>query len=174
MIKEAVQEAINRQIVHELYSSNLYLSMAGYFKRLNLIGFSSWMRIQAQEELAHALKFFDYILERNGHAKVGAIEAPPIEFESPISVFIKSLEHEKQVTKWIDELADLAVQEHDHATQVLLQWFIQEQVEEESNVTEIVERLRLAGDSKSSLFIMDNELRQRKVTRIGTSVTPAM
>ena len=161
MIKKVVQDAINEQIVKELYSSNLYLSMAAYYRLINLNGFANWMRIQVQEEMFHAMKFFDYLLERGGEAKIGVINAPPTKWKSPLDVFVAAQKHEESVTESINKLATLAMKENDYATNILLQWFITEQVEEESTVSEIVERLKLAGDSKSSLFMLDSELKTR-------------
>jgi ferritin len=162
MIKKAVQDAINKQISREMYSSNLYLAMAGYYKSINLNGFANWMRVQAQEEMMHALKFFDYILERGGITQIGEIQAPPSKWDSPLTAFEDAYKHEQLVTEWINELADLAIKEGDHATGILLQWFINEQVEEEASASEIVERLRMAGDSKGSLFMLDSELKTRQ------------
>jgi ferritin len=161
MIKKSVQEAINKQIVNEMYSSNLYLSMASYFRSINLNGFANWMRVQVQEEMFHAMKFFDFLLDRGGEAKIGAINAPPDKWKSPLDVFQNTLKHEESVTDSINKLAALAIKENDYATSVLLQWFITEQVEEEANVTEVLERLKLAGDSRSSLFLLDSELKTR-------------
>lgn len=164
MIKKVVEEAINQQIIREMYSSNLYLSMAGYYHSINLNGFAHWMRLQAQEEMAHALKFFDYLLERGGDARVGQIAAPPTQWDSPLAAFEASYEHEKLVTAWINELADLSFKESDHATSILLQWFISEQVEEESTVSDIVGRLKLTKDNSSGIFMLDNELKTRVLT----------
>jgi len=161
MIKQSVRDAINQQITKEMYSSNLYLAMASYFHTVNLNGFANWMRIQAQEEMMHAIKFFDYLINRGGEVKLGQIAAPPQQWDSPLSAFEAAYEHEQLVTASINEMAGLSLQESDHATNVFLHWFITEQVEEEATVSEIVDRLRLAGDSKSSLFILDNELKQR-------------
>lgn len=162
MIKQTVQDAINKQITREMYSSNLYLAMAGYYKSINLNGFANWMRVQAQEEMMHALKFFDYVLERGGEVKIGEIPAPPSKWDSPLAAFEDAYKHEQLVTSWINELADLAIKESDHATGILLQWFINEQVEEESSASEIVERLRMAGDSKGGLFMLDSEMKTRQ------------
>jgi len=162
MIKKAVQDAINQQITREMYSSNLYLAMAGYYKSINLNGFANWMRVQAQEEMMHALKFFDYVLDRGGEVKIGEIQAPPSKWDSPLSAFEDAYKHEQLVSAWINDLADLAIKESDHATGILLQWFINEQVEEEASASEIVERLRMAGDSKSGLFMLDSEMKTRK------------
>lgn len=161
MIKKTIEDAINQQIVREMYSSNLYLSMSAYFSSINLKGFANWMHVQAEEEMMHALKFFDYILDRGGKVVVGAIAQPKIEWSSPLEAFSDAIHHEELVTSWINELADLAFAEKDHATTSMLQWFIDEQVEEEATTGEIVERLKLIGDDKGGLFFMDNELKQR-------------
>jgi len=162
MIKESIQKAINEQIAREFYSSHLYLAMAAYFHNLNLNGFANWMRLQAQEEMTHALKFFDYILQRQGRPEIGMIQQTPLEWNGSVDAFTKAYEHEQYITQTINDLADLAIKEGDHATNALLQWFITEQVEEEASVSEIVDRLTLAGDSPGGLFILDNELKQRK------------
>lgn len=162
MIKKVIEDAINQQIVREMYSSNLYLAMSAYFASINLNGFSNWMHVQAEEEMMHALKFFDYLIDRGGKVKIGQIAAPPSEWESPLAAFEDALRHEQLVTGWINDLADLSFNEKDHATSSMLQWFIDEQVEEEATTSEIVERLKLIGDSKGALFFLDNELKQRK------------
>lgn len=161
MIKKTIEEAINQQVVREMYSSNLYLAMSAYFSSINLKGFANWMHIQAEEEMMHALKFFDYILDRGGKIQIGQIAAPPAEWESPLAAFEAALHHETLVTGWINDLADLAFAEKDHATSSMLQWFIDEQVEEEATAGDIVERLKLIGDSKGALFFLDNELNSR-------------
>ena len=160
MIKKVIQDAINVQIKKEMFSSNLYLAMAAYYHKINLNGFASWMRIQAQEEQFHALKFYDYLIDRGGHAIIAQIDAPTTEWATPLTAFEASLEHEKLVTTSINSLADLAVKESDHATNIMLQWFITEQVEEEATVSDIVERLKMMGDFKGGLYMMDNELKR--------------
>jgi ferritin len=164
MIKESLQNAINAQIIREMFSSNLYLSMAAYYATINLNGFANWMRIQAEEELFHALKFFDYVLDRGGHVALGAIDAPQIKWDNAITPFEDAYEHEQKVTAWIHELMDLAHQEKDYAAISFLNWFVDEQVEEEKNTSEILDRLHLSGDSKASLFMLDNELKTRVFT----------
>ncbi len=164
MIKQIVQDAINDQITRELYSSNLYLAMAAYYHSMNLNGFANWMRIQAQEEMDHALKFFDFLLDRGGDVVIGQINSVDSSWKSPLAAFEFALEHEIKVTGWINDLADLTIKERDHATHILLQWFITEQVEEESTTNEIVERMKLAGDSMSGLFLLDSELKQRTLS----------
>ena len=166
MIKETIVQAINEQITREMYSSNLYLAMAGYFQSVNLSGFAHWMRIQAQEETLHANKFFDYLLARGGKTRITAIEEPPAVWDSPLAVFEASYKHEQFVTECIGKIADLSIKESDHATLAMLQWFITEQVEEESNVSDIVEKLRLIADFKGGLIMMDAELKTRVLTPI--------
>jgi len=161
MIKKTMQDAINAQITREMFSSNLYLSMAGYFHGINLSGFAHWMRLQAQEEMEHALKFFDYLLDRGGTPAIGETAPPQTTWASPLDGFKAALAHEQKITGCINDLADLAIKEGDHATNILLQWFITEQVEEEATVEEIVARLELAGDSPGGLFFVDNELKTR-------------
>lgn len=161
MLTEVVQNALNEQLTREMYSSNLYLAMAGYFQSINLRGFAHWMRIQAQEEMTHAMKFFDYILDRGGTVKIAAISAPPFSWDSPLSAMEAALAHEQSITKHINELADMSIKEGDHATHIFLQWFVTEQVEEEANVNEILDRLKLIGDWKGGLLMVDNELGKR-------------
>lgn len=164
MIKQKVLDILNQQIAKELYSANLYLSMAAYFHSINMKGFANWMTVQFEEEMAHSMKFFDYIISRGGKAVLAKIDAPPNHWKNSIEVFEEALKHEEKVTEYINNIADLALKEKDHATSAFLQWFITEQVEEEANVTDIVERLKLAGDSKGGLFLMDNELKVRVFT----------
>lgn len=162
MLKKSIEEALNKQVMREMYSSNLYLAMSSYFHTLNLNGFANWMRVQAQEEMTHAMKIFDYIISRGGQAIVSSIEAPPTKWDSPLDAFNSAYNHEQLVTAWINEITDLAIAEKDHPTHLLMQWFINEQVEEEANTLDIVERLKLVADSKSGLFMLDNELKQRQ------------
>lgn len=163
MIKQVMVDAINEQIAKEMYSSNLYLSMAAYFHTINLNGMAHWMRLQAQEELTHALKFFDYLLDRGGQVVIKQVAQAPSKWTSPFETFEESYKHEQMITESINKLADLAIKEGDHATNILLQWFITEQVEEEATVSEIVERLRMVGQDKGGLFLIDNELKQRSL-----------
>lgn len=161
MIKDSVVKALNEQFTKEMYSSNLYLSMAAYYQSINLPGFAHWMRIQAQEELFHAHKFFDYIVERGGTPKVSAIDEPKANWDSALDAFEATYKHEQYVTESINNLTDIAVEEKDHATQILLQWFVTEQVEEEANVLEILEKMKMVSDFKAGLFMLDNELKAR-------------
>lgn len=166
MIKKTIEDAINKQIVREIYSSNLYLSISAYFHNQSLDGFANWMRVQAQEEMVHAMKFFDFVLDRQGLPKIGTIEAPPTDFKNPITALESAYQHEQLVSSWINELSDLAAKESDHATVVLLQWYITEQVEEEATSSQLVDKVKMIGDNKAGLFLLDNELKQRKFTPI--------
>ena len=161
MISEKMQDAISGQLNAELYSSYLYLSMNAYFKSINLDGFANWMHYQAQEELTHAMKFYDFINQRGGRVNLLQIEAPPAQWNSPQAVFEATLEHEQKVTGLINELVELALSEHDHASNIFLQWFVSEQVEEEENVTGVLEQLKLMGEAKGGLFMIDRELAKR-------------
>jgi ferritin len=164
MIKEKVQEAINEQIAKEMYSANLYLAMAAYYKKKNLNGFANWMRVQAQEETAHAMKFFDFLIDRGGEVKILPIEAPELSWDSPLKAFEAALAHEVKVTASINNIADIAMIEKDFATSSFLQWFINEQVEEEANTGEIVDRMQMAEGSRGALFMLDTELKSRVFT----------
>lgn len=162
MLSKAVEDAMNGQIKNELFSAYQYLSMAAYCETANLPGFARWMRAQAQEELQHAMKFYDFVLERNGRVALQAIDAPLGEFGSPLEVFEKALEHEQKVTAMINGLYGLAAGENDYASQTFLQWFVTEQVEEEKNAGDVVETLKMVGDSKEALFLLDRELGLRR------------
>ena len=165
MLSEKMQDAINGQLNAELYSSYLYLSMNAYFKSINLDGFANWMYYQAQEELTHAMKFYDFINERGGRVLLQAVDAPETEWDSPLAVFEAVLEHERKVTGLINDLVELAMEERDHATNIFLQWFVSEQVEEEDSASQVVDQIKLMGDAKGGLFMMDRELGQRTFTQ---------
>ena len=164
MLKEKIQKALNQQVNAELYSSYLYLAMAAYFETINLKGFANWMRVQTQEELVHAMKFYDFIIERGGKAVLSSIEGPPTEWASPLAVFEQAYEHEQKVTGLINKLVDLSMAEQDHATNNFLQWFVAEQVEEEASADEVVQKIKLMGDASGGLFMLDRELAQRVFT----------
>ena len=164
MLSERMLEALNKQVNAELYSAYLYLSMAAYFESINLKGFSNWMRVQAQEEVSHAMKFFDYINERGGRVKMMAIEKPPTEWNSPLDAFETTYEHETNVTRMINDLVNMAMEEKDHATYNMLQWFVAEQVEEEASADEIRQQLKLIGNDGRGIMMLDRELRQRTFT----------
>ncbi len=164
MLTEKIGRELNEQMNREFYSANLYLALSAWLDAHSLKGMAHWMRLQAEEEQEHGMKIFDFIQERGGQAIMGAIEAPPIEWESTLQVFEAAWEHERFITSHINELADLAIQEKDFATQSFLQWFITEQVEEEATVSEIVERLRLIGDNGAALFMLEADLGRRTAT----------
>ena len=161
MLSKAMQDAINEQINKELYSSYLYLSMAAYFESTGLPGFATWMRAQSQEELEHALKFFDYVNERGGRVELEAIDKPTVAWESPLAVFEATYEHEQMVTALINNLYKVALEENDYASQVMLHWFIDEQVEEEASVSQIVDSLERVGDKGQGLIMLDRALGAR-------------
>ena len=160
-MKDVIRDAINEQIKHEQYSAHLYLSMAGSFEVANLSGFAHWMRQQSEEERQHAMKFFDFLLDRGEHVELQAIDQPPYTFRSPLDTFEQALEHEKDITSRIHDLYELATEEKDYPAQVLLNWFVSEQVEEEKSATEIVERLRIAGEDSAALLLLDGDLQSR-------------
>ncbi len=162
MLSKAVQNAINDQINKELYSSYLYLSMSGQCMEMNFHGFARWLRVQSQEEYGHAMKFHDYIHQHGNHVELEEIEAPEKKFKSPKEVFSQVLEHEKKVTTMINKLYELALKEKDYPTQILLQWFITEQVEEETAAAEIIQKLQMVGDHGPALMMLDRELGSRK------------
>jgi ferritin len=164
MISPKMETALNDQINAELYSSYLYLAMAAYFDDLGMGGFSSWMKAQAQEEVSHAMKFFNYVGERGGRVTLGAIQEPPKEWTSTVEAFEASLEHEKYISGRINDLVNLAIEEKDHATNNFLQWFVSEQVEEEDSVGQVVDKLKLMGQAAGGIFMLDRELGQRTFT----------
>jgi ferritin len=161
MVNEEIQEAINAQIGREFYAAYLYLGMMTYFESRSLPGFAHWMRMQAQEEAAHAMRLVDFLIDRGGSVDLRAIDRPHIEFDSPLDVMKAALAHEQKVTAAINELYALAVKNNDYPAQVLMQWFISEQVEEEKNAGEIVDQLELASGSVSALFVLDGRLGDR-------------
>jgi len=162
MLSEKMQAAMNKQINAELHSAYIYLAMAAYFEHENLPGFAHWMRQQANEELGHALKFFDFIVERRGRVVLEPVGAVPSEWASPLPVFENALAHEQKVTGLIHGLVNLAIEERDHASDSFLQWFVDEQVEEEASADAVVQQLKLAGDSGVALLILDRELGARQ------------
>ena len=169
MLNSKLQDAINRQINSELFSAHLYLSMAAYFETISLTGFANWMKIQHQEETDHAIRLFDYVNDRHGRVMLHAIEQPQIEFESPHSVMQQALEHEQTVTKMINSLYELAIAEKDYPSHVLLEWFVEEQVEEEKTLTDIVDHLNLIGNDGTGLLIMDERLGSRTAAQGGAA-----
>jgi len=161
MFSEKIHSAMNDQIQRELESAYIYLSMAAYFDSNNLPGFARWMKMQFQEEQAHAFKFYDFVYDRGGQVMLQALGQPPVEFESPLDAFEKTLAHERKITGHIDDLYALAVEEKDYPSQILLQWFVSEQVEEEKTAGDIVDMLKRIGDSYQALIMLDRELGQR-------------
>lgn len=163
MIGKKMEKALNEQINKELYSGYLYLAMSAYSQTINLPGFAHWFRLQANEEVEHAMKMFDYINEQGGAAVLEAIEKPPTKFKSPLELFEKSLAHEQFVTKSIYGLVDLAIAEKDHATNSFLRWFVDEQVEEEAHASEILAKLNMigGGGSGGGLLMIDHNLAKR-------------
>ncbi|HUV64090.1 MAG TPA: ferritin [Sedimentisphaerales bacterium] len=164
MINKKMEEALNGQVNAELYSAYLYLSMESYFKSLNLNGFANWMRVQTQEEIVHATKIYDFINERGGRAILKAIEGPTTTWDSPRAVFEAAYKHEQKVTGLINDLVDLAIKEKDHASNTFLQWFVNEQVEEEASADQIVQQLKMMESAPGGLFMLDRELAQRVFT----------
>ena len=161
MLSKTMQDLVNQQIKHELYSAYLYLSMAAHCQDANLPGCAHWLRKQAAEEQTHAMKFYDHVFERNGKVVLEAIDKPPVSWASPLALFEEVLAHEQKVTSLINGLYEAAVKEKDFASQVMLHWFIEEQVEEEANATEIVANLKAIGDHGQGLFMLDRHLGER-------------
>jgi len=161
MMSERMQEAINKQINAELYSAYLYMSMSAWFESIALPGFANWMHVQAKEETTHAMRFYNHLVERSVRAKLLPIEGPEQEWKSPLDAFEVTLNHEYKVTSLINDLVNLAIEDRDHATNSFLQWFVNEQVEEESNAQAMIDKLKLIGEDKSGLFMVDRELALR-------------
>jgi ferritin len=161
MIKEKVLKALDKQINMELNSSYIYLAMSSFFYEENLNGFAIWFRIQSEEEYGHAMKIFDYIHQANANVNLLNIDQPKSDWKTAIDVFEDTYKHEQKVTASIYSLVDLAIAEKDHATNNFLQWFVSEQVEEESTALTILEKVKLVGDNKNGLFLLDRELGQR-------------
>ena len=161
-IGKRMEQAINDQIQAELYSSYLYLSMAAYFESRNLKGCAHWMKKQAEEETEHAMKFFGYVADRGGRVVLQAIEAPRSEWESPLAVFEEAYAHEQKVTSLIGGLYEAALEEKDYTSQVVLQWYLDEQVEEEADASEIVEKLKMIQGAPHGVLMLDRELGQRE------------
>jgi len=164
MIKENILDALNKQINKEFYSAYLYLSMSTYAESIGLKGFAQWLKVQSQEELDHAMRIYNYVIERGGRVKLYAIEEPKNDWKSIIEVFEDGYKHEQFMTESINNLMDLAISEKDYATVNFLQWFVNEQVEEEASFSEILDKLKLIGDDKRGLFMLDKELGQRVYT----------
>ena len=161
-LSKKMQDALNEQIKEEMASAYIYLSMAAYCESINLSGFARWMQAQSNEEMEHAMKFYGYINERGGRVVFEALEQPPVEFAGPVDVFEKTLAHEQYITGRIHKLYALATEEKDYASLGILQWFVDEQVEEESTAAEILEVLKMVGDKGQALFMLDKQLGARE------------
>jgi ferritin len=162
MFSKNLEQAVNEQIKNELYSGYLYLAMAAQCDSMNLKGFANWLKVQAREELGHAMKFYDFVNDRGGRVVFEAIDKPPVEYRSLQEMFEAVYKHEQKVTGLINKLYEMAKAENDYPLQVHLQWFIDEQVEEEKNASEILAMLKLTGESGSGLLILDRALGERK------------
>jgi ferritin len=173
-LEKTLEEALNKQINAELESSYLYLSMAAYFESVNLEGFAHWMRIQTQEETTHGMMFFDYINERNGRVLLTKLEGPETEWDSPLDAFQAAYEHEKKISSLINKLVVKARDLRDDSTDNFLQWFVAEQVEEETAAYRIVQQLKLVGDDRAGLFLIDRELAQRQPPQPTPPVAPGL
>ena len=161
MLTKTMQDALNKQVNAELYSAYLYLAIVAYFEDANLKGFAHWMRMQFEEEMMHAMKIFDFVLERDAQMTLEQIDKPEIDLDSPVAAFELTLEHERLVTSLINDLVALAGEERDFASHNFLQWFVSEQVEEEARANEVLQQLKLLGDSSAGLFMMDRDMATR-------------
>ncbi len=161
MITKKMGDALNEQVNKEFYSAYLYLAMSAWFHNKGLDGFANWMRIQFQEEQAHALRFYDFLIERDFEVELLAIDRPTNTWESPLDAFKAVLEHEQYITGRINMLSDIAIEQKDHATRSMLVWFVDEQVEEEKNANDIINQLKLIGDNGYGLLMLDKELALR-------------
>ena len=164
MVSQKMEKELNKQLNAEMYSGYLYLAMAAYFEDIDLAGFANWMRAQAQEELAHSMRFYDYLVSRGARVTLEEIEKPKFTWDSPVDVFEQVLSHEKTVTSLIYNLVDLAIEEKDHASNNFLQWFVEEQIEEEESAGAALNKVKLANDSPNGLLIIDGEFGSRVYT----------
>lgn len=165
MLSPKMESALNKQLNMEYYSAYLYLAMSAYLNDIDLPGFANWMRMQFEEEMSHALKFYDFIDTRDGRVKLTEIQAPPVEWDSPLAVFEDTFKHEQSVSQAINALVDLSTEENDHATYNFLQWFVEEQVEEEDAADNIRKRIKLIDGSGTGLLIIDQELAGRSSSK---------
>jgi ferritin len=161
MLSKKMEKALNEQINKEMYSAFLYMSMSAQSTNIGLPGFANWFMVQYNEEMEHAMKIYDYINNQGGKVKLMAIDEPLSDFKDPMDMFKRTLKHEQFVTKCINELVNLSIKEKDHATQIFLQWFVTEQIEEEGNDNDIISKLELAGTKGNGLFMVDKELSTR-------------
>jgi len=162
MLSVKIEKELNKQLNREYFSAYLYMSMAAYFQSIDLSGFERWMQVQAKEELSHAEKIYNFIHERNGKVVLEAIEKPQTDWESPLAAFEDSLKHEIFITGCINELIKSALEEKDNATDIFLQWFVTEQVEEEANATKVIKKIKLMKAAPGGIFMLDKELAERE------------
>lgn len=161
MLSKGIQDAINDQIKHEVDSAYLYLAMSAYCESLQYPGIATWLRVQWQEELEHAMKLFKYVHDRGGRVTLQAVDRPPADYKSVLDVFQQVLSHEQKVTALINKLYEIAMKENDYASQIELQWFIREQVEEEKNAGDIIQQLKMVGENGTALLMLDRQLGAR-------------
>lgn len=161
-MSDKIFKLLNEQIKHEFYSSYMYLSMSSYFENIPLEGFAKWFKKQSEEENEHGMKIFQYLMDRNLHADLQAIEKPPVKFDSIEQIFKMSLEHEQKVTKLIYNIYEQAAKEKDHATHVFMHWFIMEQVEEEKNANDNLDQIKLFGTDKAALLVLDQNFSKKE------------
>jgi len=169
MLSKKMADALNEQMNKEIYSAYLYMSMSAFSNYLGLKGFANWFMVQYQEEMSHAMKFYGYIIDQGEQVRLKSIEEPPADFKSPTDMFQRTLKHEQFVTKCINELVDLSIKEKDHATNIFLQWYVTEQIEEEGNDNDIIAKLKLVGDKGDGLLMLDKELATRVFTPPATA-----
>ena len=167
MLSKTIEDALNEQMNAEMYSSYLYLSMSGYFAGRSMNGLANWMKLQADEEWVHGMKFFTFLLDRGGKPVLKRIDEPPAEFGTPAECFEQVLGHEQKVTGMIHNLVKLANDENDIASGPFLDWFVDEQVEEEKNASEILDQLKMVGDNPAALFMVDQMLGGRTAASEG-------
>jgi ferritin len=164
MLNKKMEEALNEQLNREMYSAYLYMSMSSHCTNKGLKGFANWFMVQYHEEMFHAMKIYEYVNLQGGRAVLKALQQPPTEFESPLEMFVKTLEHEQFITRSINDLMELSIAEKDHASRIFLQWYVTEQVEEESNDNEIIAQLKVIRDDPQGLMMLDRELAGRLTT----------
>jgi len=164
MLDQKMAQALNEQINKEMYSAYLYMSMSAYSNNMGLKGFANWFMVQYHEEMFHAMKLYEYVQRQGAEVKLEAIKAPPAEFSSQLDMFTQTLAHEQYITGSINELMELAISKKDHATQIFLEWYVTEQVEEEENDNDIIAQLKLIGDNTHALLMLDRELAARATT----------
>ena len=169
MLSKKMEEALNGQINKEMYSAYLYMSMSAHSTNIGLSGFANWFMIQYKEEMEHAMKIYDYVNDRGGKVSLKVIDEPLSTFKDAMDMFQKTLKHEQFITKSINELVDLAIKENDHATQIFLQWYVTEQIEEEGNDNDIIAKLKFIGENGNGLLMLDKELLARIFTPHTTS-----